>query len=327
MQYLNNGLEKLQNADRTAESFGKIEKLSAVPFTNIQKYLEDAAVKDKKEIRWDERNPDGGYLIENVNGQRSKDNFAIWAQSMIGNNFDAQFNVMGTVEHEESMKMIKQKFPNITDQQAANLLGDDVVNQLDKGYTKRQNNINGEKTRIQSMLKELSKQPVLSQEQQAAVLNLNNDLITLEGQEKKLDVDYNNFKTKEKDEKKKDFIDNPILYYTKLAKQRTVDNWATGKSVIESKKISEDKTWFAAQKMFLDQRSQNLQEEKFKWEQKKDQYEMTYGKPGATDKGGSGKKLDADGNPIEEVPTEGTVPGGGFYVGLGTTDVTGNYFQ
>jgi hypothetical protein len=317
MQYLNNGLEKLQNAERTSESFGKIEKRSAVPFTNIQKYLEDAAVKDKKEIKWDERNPDGGYLIENINGERSKVNFAIWAQSMIGNNFDAQFNVQGTVEHEESIKQLKQRFPNITDQQAVELLGDDVINKLDRGYKKRQGNINGEKARITAMLGELSKQPVLSQEQQAAVLGLNNDLVKLNGDDAKLNSEYSNFNTKEKLGIKEDFVTNPTLYYTKLAKQRTVDNWATGKSVIQSQKTTKDDTWFAAQDLFLKQKDQTLKERKQEWDEKKDQWEMTYGKP-------PGTKTGPDDKPVAEViPVEGNVLAG-FYVGLGTTDVTGD---
>jgi hypothetical protein len=329
MQYLNNGLQKLENAERTPESFSKIEKRQAVPFTNIQSYLEDAAGKDpdKLKIVWTNQSSDGPYLIKQENGERSKRNFAIWANSMVGSNFNGQFNVIGTVEVEESVKNIKKRFPNITDQEAIEMLSDDVVGELDKGFKKRKDNIGSEKARINGIFSSLSSIPMLTQEQQAYALKLKDELIKLDGDDKQVDFDYNKFDKATRDQKKNEVISNPIGYFSQLAKQRTVDNWATGRSVIESVKLEKNDAWFAAADLNEKRKQSQLAEKKFEWEQKVDQWNMQYGKPAGKGSTSGGVKVDANGNVIPTSPTpieEGNVPAGGVYIGLGTTDITGD---
>jgi hypothetical protein len=327
MQYLNNGLQKLENAERTPESFSKIEKRQAVPFTNIQSYLEDAAGKDpdKLKIVWTNQSPDGAYLIKQENGERSKRNFAIWANSMVGSNFNGQFNVIGTVEVEESVKNIKKRFPNITDQEAIEMLSDDVVGELDKGFKKRKDNIGSEKARINGIFSSLSSLPMLTQEQQAYALKLKDELIKLDGDDKQVDFDYNKFDKATRDQKKNEVISNPIGYFSQLAKQRTVDNWATGRSVIESVKPEKNDAWFSAAQLREQSRQTTLKEKEFEWKQKTDQWEMSNGTLGGAGKGkGKTSKTDSQGNVIETVATEGDVPAGGVYIGRGTTDITGD---
>lgn len=328
MQYLNNGLEKLENAERTPESFSKIEKRQAVPFTNIQSYLEDAAGKDpdKLKIVWTNESPDGAYLIKQENGERSKKNFAIWAKSMVGSNFNGQFNVIGTVEVEEGVKNIKKRFPNITDQQAIEMLSEDVVGELDKGFKKRKDNIGSEKARINGIFSSLSALPMLTPSQQAYALKLKEELVKLDGDDKQVDFDYNNFNNSTKDQKKSEVISNPINYFAQLAKQRTIDNWATGRSVIESIKPEKNDAYFTAAQLREQSRQTTLKEKEFEWKQKTDQWEMDHGVLGGAGKGKGSKapKTDSQGNEIETVSTEGDVPAGGVYIGRGTTDITGD---
>jgi hypothetical protein len=150
MLYLQNGLSKLQNAERTPEAFGAVEMRKAEPFTNIEAYLDKIASQEKLQVKYDD--PNGPYLIETVNGERSKQKYATWAASRIGNNFQGQFDITGTVENEERAKILKRNNPNITDEEVQTIIAKDVVSELTKGYTKRNEEVDVEMARRDSLL-------------------------------------------------------------------------------------------------------------------------------------------------------------------------------
>jgi hypothetical protein len=339
MMYLNNGLEKLQNAGRNPDAYSKVEKREAIPFTNIQKYLEEEATKQKLEVKWDEQSPDGGYLISTVNGERSKQKFKTWAESMIGNNFYEQFHVTGIVEKEQRIKNLRKSLPNLTDEQALDFMANDVVKELGEGYEKRQRDINGEKAEIMSILKSMPS--TLNEQQKEFVDKLNQDLnVTLKGKQTRLDIDYKYFNQKEKNKTLEQLRIDPDSYFSTLAKQRLVDNWAIGKASMEGREIKENSAFFKAQDHQLKVADFNRNVAKDEWDKQKDiwdqnnkltelqqkKWELEHPKSTTTGTTGTGKTKtikDANGNDVV-VPDEGEdALSTGRYIGLGTTgDIT-----
>jgi len=336
MMYLNNGLEKLQNAGRNADAYSKIEKREAVPFTNIQKYLEDEATKQKLEVKWDEQSPDGGYLISSKNGERSKQKFKTWAESTIGNNFYEQFRVTGIVEKEQRIKNLRKSLPNLTDEQSVDVMSKDVITELDQGYKKRQNSIDVERSEIMGVLKSMPS--TMTEQQKNFVDKLNQDLITLEGKEKGLNTDYKYFNQTDKNRITDALRVDPDSYFATLARQRLVDNWATGKSSIENKEIKENSAFFSAQNLQMRKAEFNRNASNDVWEKQKDvwaqnnkltelaqkDWELKNPKPIGTGTTGKTKTIkDASGNDVVVPDLGEDVFSTGRYIGLGTTgDIT-----
>ena len=337
MMYLNTGLEKLQNAGRNPDVYSKIEKREAIPFTNIQSWLEDEATKQKLEVKWDEQSPDGAYLIESVNGERSKQKFKVWAESKIGNNFYDQFRVTGIVEKEQRIKNLRKSLPNLTDDQALDVMSKDVVTELNEGYERRQKNINVERSEIMGILKSMPS--TLNEQQKNFVDKLNQDLRSLKGKEDALNVDYKYFNQKDKNRIFESIKTDADSYFSTLAKQRLIDNWATGKASVESREIKENSAFFKAQdhQLKLADFNRNVSNDAWKkqtdiWDQANKTRELDQKKwelehpKSTTTSSATGKTKtikDASGNDVV-VPDEGEdVFSTGRYIGLGTTgDIT-----
>jgi len=105
-------MQKLQAAGRNDEDFNALERREAVPFTNLEEYLQEMAKKNSDgegglKIVWDEASADGAYLVSTTNGQRSLKKFATWAEGMLGNNFDQQFKITGIVQSENLEKSLR----------------------------------------------------------------------------------------------------------------------------------------------------------------------------------------------------------------------------
>ena len=332
---LQNGLDVLINANRTDDDFSKVQKRKAIPFTNIEKYLNEVAGKDGLKIVWDETSADGAYLISTENGERSKKHFATWAESMIGNNFYEQFSVTGRVEKEERYKQYKNQFPNLTDAQIYEKMADDVVGEFDKGYQKRKNNVAVEIARINGLLNALPKN--LTPEYQQAALQYQKQKAELLGKSNAIDKEYEiNFPKNYQAQLKNNIILNPEGFFGKLAKQRLVDNWSTGVSSLESRKIKPNETYFKAQEAQLNQRkfdldvlNYELNKQEAEWKRDQDLWERANPNKKTDGSGGSsgvttnalGQLVDKKGNVLTE-PIKGieTVTGG-RYLGLGTTNV------
>lgn len=321
--YLNNGLEELKNAGRNKDAYDKLQKREAVPFANIEKYLEDMAKSDKMEIVWDAESPDGAYLVSTLNGERSKQKFANWAQGMIGNNFYEQFRVTGVVENEERFKKIKQAFPTMSDDQIRATIANDVVNELDRGYTKRKSEVAVQIAEIDAMLKNLPK--TLTPKNQEYLMQLAENKTALIGRAAAIDEEYKYFNTKDKEKIKNYVTTSPDIYFATLAKQRTIDNWATGKASIESKTVKENSAWFNAQNLELRRKEYERSVKKDQWEAEVKAIELQQdGKTKTSTKGSittTGTTTTTTG--VTTVPGQDVVSTG-RYKGLGSTNILGD---
>lgn len=253
MMDLQNGLSVLQNADRTPEAFAAVEMRKAEPFTNIEAYLQKMAKDDGKEIKYD--SPDGPYLIETINGERSKQKYATWAASMIGNNFQGQFDVTGRVENEERIKILKRNNPNITDQEIKGIIAKDVVSELNQGYTKRNQEVDVEIARIDSLLGSIGQMGGPQNEQMFN--KLVQERSELLAKKSAINEEYKYF-DQGKDKVLEYATNAPKQYFSVLAKQRLINNWATGRASIDQKLVKENTGFTAAQNIDLRRAEHNL---------------------------------------------------------------------
>lgn len=332
-QYLTNGLEVLKNADRTDDGFSKVEKREAIPWTNIEAYLEKAANDQKMNIKYDDAS--GPYLVSRENGQRSKQKFSTWASSIVGNNFYQQFLVTGVVQKEQELKNIKKdpafklRYPNATDQDALTFLADDVINELDKNYQKRKEEIGVEMARINSLISSLP--AVLDENGQRTADRLKEEKAQLEAQLAGVQEEFKNFDKDDRDAIRNNVLIDPDSYYAKLAKQRVINNWATGRASIESLTIKENPVWKTAQEnefkradLQLKQADYNLNVAKFELEKLVKMNEAAQNKTGTTAAPGTKVIKDANGNDVV-VPDNYVEPvTGAYYKGMGSTDITKN---
>jgi hypothetical protein len=296
MMYLQNGLSKLQNAERTPEAFGSIEMRKAEPFTNVESYLQKMATAEKLEVKYDD--PNGPYLIETINGERSKQKYATWAASRIGNNFQGQFDVIGTVENEERAKILKRNNPNITDQEVQTLIAKDVVSELSKGYTKRNEEVDVEMARIDSLLSSIGQTGGPQNEQMFS--KLVQERAELLARKSSINQEYQYF---DQDKSKVlDYVSKaPKQYFSVLAKQRLINNWATGTASIDQKLIKENTGFTAAQNYELNKSKFNLDVMKVQYDREQQLWERANPKVGTAT-----PTKDANGNVINPNEAPGT---------------------
>ena len=95
--------EDLRNAKRGDGSLQSVQPREFVPFEDTMEYLRKAAKEQGLEIT--QATPDGnGYIIKRVNGAGVAPIFSEWAKATMGTRFDRQFQVMGRVAAETTIR-------------------------------------------------------------------------------------------------------------------------------------------------------------------------------------------------------------------------------
>jgi len=329
-QYLNNGMQKLQAAGRNDEDFNALERREAVPFTNLEEYLQEMAKKNSDgegglKIVWDEASADGAYLVSTTNGQRSLKKFATWAEGMLGNNFDQQFKITGIVQSENLEKSLRSNpaYANYSKQQMNDLIANYSADNLASGYKNRIGKIDSAINETKSLVKAYgneTKDPNQVKNIQALLKEID-DLTLLK---QRINEEYKGFET-DVDGQRSRLVDrvksDPSGYFSTLAKQTTINNWSTARAEIEKREIKKNEAFFAMQDDYRE-------EKKLVFEQQKQADLNAYRQAVLSGKGaGKGKasvSFDENGNPITTFgPTlegeQGTT--GAQYMGMGTTNI------
>ena len=319
-QYLNNGLSVLQNANRNAGAYDKVERREATPWTNIEGYLETKANEKKMSVKYDD--PSGPYLVSTENGQRSKQKYATWAQSMVGNNFYEQFRVSGVVEKEQRAKDIKKLNPTWNDDQVMKFMSNDVISELNDGYKKRTEEVDVELARVNSLIRSMPT-TALSPSQQTTMSSLMDEVSQLYSKKAGINEEYKNFDQPDKNKIINAVLANADGYFGVLAKQRVINNWATGAASIESRIIKENTTFSHAQDLEMKRKDYDLSVLKNKQEEYQREWDRQHPDVKATTTSTTPvSNRDAFGNlipaPVEAVD-QTTL---GVYQGTGTTDIT-----
>ena len=107
MQFIQIGLEELQNAKRGDGSIQAAQVRDFVPFEDYIKYLDEAANKEKLSIKYTAQK--GYYLVDIENGKEAIMPFSSWALGHLGNRFDRQFAVLAEVEKHNGVKAFMQQ--------------------------------------------------------------------------------------------------------------------------------------------------------------------------------------------------------------------------
>lgn len=335
-QDLNNGLMKLQRADRTDEGFSKLERREAIPFVNVEQYLQEMAKSNSDgegglKVVFDEKSPDGAYLVRTSNGERSQKRFATWAEGMLGTNLDEQFRITGRVQAENFENDFRYnpiyagRYTNSTDEEIRTLTADRVVNNLASGYEKRLGNLNSTISEIDSLLNAFP--ATINDPQQAAsaqaLLRQREELV---GLKTKVESEYEGF-NKEDNKSRLSLIEavknNPNAYFGTLAKQAIINNWSVARAEVEGREIKVNESFFKAENLALDKRKQELEEQK-QVDLQNFRAAMLSAKGTKGTKGNVKLSMDENGNPIigfENMEGQDAATGAKF-MGLGTTDIT-----
>lgn len=329
-QYLNNGLQKLQSATRSEADFSRLERREAMPFTNVEEYLQDMAKKNSDgegglKIVWDEASPDGAYLVSTVNGQRSQKKFATWAEGMLGSNFDQQFKVTGIVQSENLEKALRSNpaYANYSKEQMNDVIANYTVNNLKSGYTARIGKIDAAIAETTSLLNSYGsdlKDPNQIKKAQAFLDEIDN----LKALKEKISTEYKGFDT-DAGGIKSNLInrvkEDPASYFSTLAKQTVINNWSTARSEVEKREIKKNEAYFAMQDDYRE-------DKKFIFEQQKqadlNAYRQAVLAGQGNKKGKATVSFDENGNPITTFgpSLEGEQAStGAQYMGMGTTNI------
>jgi hypothetical protein len=317
-QYLMDGHEKLRKAGRNEQAYASIEKRQATPFENIQEYLQQQAKDQGMDIKNDD--PAGPYLIQTINGERSKKKYATWASAMMGNNFYEQFKVTGIVEKEQRAKAFKKMNPNLSDQDIDKMIGDDAIYELDKGFKKRVEEVDVELAKVNSLLGSL---PAQGGEKEAQIYErLIDERTQLLSKKSGINEEYKYFDEPSKTRLKEAIAGNPDAYFAQLAKQRTVDNWATGRASVDSKLVKENSAWTAAEGIQLRRQELAVTKQKAEWDREQNLWERANPTAGKGTKTTTLKNANGDDitPPVEGLDRENSM----MYRGLSGIDITKN---
>ncbi len=326
MQYLANGLDKLKTAGRSEDVYNKLEKRRFVPFVNEKEYWNKQADLLKFEINWSD--PSGPYLINTKNGQRAEQSFRSFAEGMVSPQMEDMYRVIGTVEKEARVKQIKSRFPGTTDDQALGLIGQDVLKDVRGNYTKAITGLSDEyqtsQTKLEEFQKSLGDKPT-TPDQENKIKDLRDYQTLLKDQLSKKQKEYDDIKNDNSQnaiDVHNNIVSNPDYYFSKLAKQRSVNNWATAAASNQSRKVEINPVWKEQNDVFYKQEDLKLKNRELTDKELQFEFDKTHDKKyvgkGTGDGSSAGGTIDAEGNYIPSKDEQER----GIVLGAGSTDVT-----
>ena len=317
MQDINNGLNQLRGAGRDPQKYAQLTQRRFTPFVNIPQTLDSSAKEEGLKIDWTS-DPDGPYLVNETNGQRSVKSFRAFAEGHMTPQMQDQFNVTGRVEFENRVNQYKQNNPGVTDDQAKDYISKDAASQYANqfkstisGFTADRDNL---QTQIDNFKKNLGTQQPTSQ-QKDYITQLLQERENLGNQIAAKNTEFNQHWQAGGDQFEQlhqNIAANPEHYFASMAKNTTIDNWAIGRAANSSRTVTENPVWktqmdndYKAKQLQID--SGKLDIEKQNLDLKREALGLKYGvNPGPGEPGSPG------------------VPGGGFGTGPYTLDPNGN---
>lgn len=132
--------QDMRNAKRGDGSIFKVGVQRYVPFTNINNALEEAAAKQKLEIKVDHLS--GVYILTDTNGDLAKVNFTQWARQQLGNTYDEQLLVTGKVDTRRQLDSMMQADPALTRDAAFQKIAKEKSAGIYANYTEYEKSLN-----------------------------------------------------------------------------------------------------------------------------------------------------------------------------------------
>jgi hypothetical protein len=248
MQDINNGLNQLRSAGRDPQKYAQLTQRRFTPFVNIPQSLDGAAKEEGLKIDWTS-DPDGPYLVNEVNGQRSVKSFRAFAEGHMTPQMQDQFNVTGRVEFENRVNQYKQNNPTATDQQARDYIAKDAASQYADQFKTTISGYTADRDNIQAQLDNFKKNIGTQQatpEQAQYLQQLMQERDNLGNQIAAKNAEFNQHWQTGGDQFEQlhqNIVANPEHYFANMAKNTTIDNWAIGRAANESRTVTENPVW------------------------------------------------------------------------------------
>ena len=294
--YLNQPLQELKEAKRGDGSMQAVQPRQFVPFQNVKQHLDDEADKEGLEINWFD-DPKGPYLVKHTNGAGSVLNYKTWAASKIGDEFNAQFNVIGTVNKEARVNDYIQR--GMSKQDAENKVGTDLYNSAAQNYTDNLSGMRQEAATYDKNIDDLyniintQRKGKLLSEDIARLDELHRHSARTKAQIKQTQPEVDDFL---REDSKQDFIAHPENYLAKVVRQQIINDWSTGRAANESIDITPNQSYWNAQNLQYEDNWRNIE------------HTIALGKLGV-DRYNAGM-VDLQGNPITQAQKDqGTAAG------------------
>jgi hypothetical protein len=146
--------QDMKNAKRGDGSIYKVGVQRFVPFANIQNILNEAAAKQKLEIKVDHLT--GAYIVTDLNGKQAVPNFTQWARTQLGSNYDEQLLVTGKVNVRQQVDALMGSDPNMTKESAFQQVAKNNSLQVYNNYTDYMTSLNNGVATIDKQMKDLN---------------------------------------------------------------------------------------------------------------------------------------------------------------------------
>ncbi len=218
----------LQRAKRGNGSLQNVKVPNYVPKVDIGKYASDSDAKDEFKGVNEDVDMDS-YIVTYKNGARAHLALKTRYTGIIGDKFGAQMGVDGTLQRRQLEEEIRRQNPNISDTDMTSALSKYVYSKLSTNYqdslTKIKNDIESKlDTKINLLTKYIQEHPDEKGPQQEYLASLQeqkNDQLT-----KLANTfdEYTDFVNKHPDQKIGDIERNPDDYFSRLARQTTIDD-------------------------------------------------------------------------------------------------------
>jgi hypothetical protein len=145
--------EDMKNAKRGDGSIYKVGVQRFVPFSNIQNILNEAAAKQKLEIKTDHLT--GAYIVTDLNGKQAVPNFTQWARAQLGSNYDEQLLVTGKVNVRQAVDNLMASDPKMTKELAYQQVAKEKSLNVYNNYTDYMTSLSNGVATIDKQMKDL----------------------------------------------------------------------------------------------------------------------------------------------------------------------------
>lgn len=245
-------LQDLKTAKRGDGSIGNVQIHNYTPQLDI---TDDAAKWAKEEgfegIDWS--NPQGPVLIKGKNGPSTIPSYDVWLRGHMGSKYDPQFEVEGRVHYRNDLNAIQSQYPNMSKEQATQMLANNKYNELDQSQTERIDTLKSAiKNTFDTPIKDMDdKYSDHSKRMTPEDLKAYDALIygkqKYNGQLTDLQNNYYKFSS-DRDKTIDGITKSPESYYSQLVKDNTVHNWAVGRAAAQSEQYGINQAWIDTDK-------------------------------------------------------------------------------
>lgn len=288
-QDLNDELEEIERAGLDPNKQKRIQRRQFTPFYDIKANLAEIAAKEKNfQIKYD--TPDGkGYFVNITNGQRSTENFELWAQDKLNDpKYNAQLTTLARVERNQDRRTVRAMSPNIPDEQVDQIVNAKYSQDAKSYYDKQISETAALKTTLESNMNQMGE---VILDPNAAGYDAERARIANQymNEYKQLGAKAS-YLNGSKESTLKAIQANPLGYLAERVRSGYARSFATGQAAITSVEFKNDDNPWKADKSKLDWAT--LAQRQFEFQQE----QLTGGKDGKK-KDGTGKEEPTDTKP------------------------------